>query len=214
MAYQLVIFDFDGTLADSFGWFVAAVNRLAGTQGFRRIEPEELDVLRGLDARAVLGHIGVPIWKLPRLARIMRAEMSREITGIQLFPGIDELLRSIAGRGLQIALVTSNSELNARRVLGAHNAALIQHWECGAGLFGKRRKLRRVLRTTGTPPGAAICIGDEIRDFEAARIERIPFGAVCWGFTRPDTLAALGPEALFTTVQEISDALAPCRGVP
>jgi phosphoglycolate phosphatase len=214
MAYQLVIFDFDGTLADSFGWFVSAVNRLAGTQGFRRIEPGELEALRGLDARAVLAHIGVPVWKLPRLARILRAEMARDITGIRLFPGIDELLKSLSAGGVQIALVTSNSELNARRVLGAENAALIRHWECGAALFGKRRKLRRVLRSARTPPAATICIGDEIRDFEAARVERIAFGAVCWGFTRPDTLAALGPEALFTTVREISTAVTPRVALP
>jgi phosphoglycolate phosphatase len=209
LAYHLVIFDFDGTLADTFGWFVAAVNRLAADEGIRRIEPDELEVLRGLDARRVIAHLGVPVWKLPRLARLLRAEMTREITGIRLFPGVTELLSELTAAGVELAVVTSNSAMNVRRVLGPGNANLIRYWECGAELFGKRLKLRRVLQRSRTLPGAAMAIGDEIRDFEAARVEKIPFGAVTWGFTRPESLAALAPEALFRTVQEIGETIAP-----
>ena len=203
MSYRLAIFDFDGTLADSFPWFLGMVNGLADAHGFRRIEEHEVETLRGLGARQVVGHLGVPAWKLPRIAHQMRRQMARDIGGIALFPGVDRLLRELAGQGIGLAVVTSNSIDNVRRVLGPDSAALIHHYECGASIFGKRPKLRAVLRASGVPAAKAICIGDEIRDFEAARAEGIPFGAVSWGYTNPEALRALAPEEMFVSLEEI-----------
>ncbi len=203
MLYRLAIFDFDGTLADSFPWFLGMVNGLADEHGFRRIEEHEIGMLRGQGARQVVGHLGVPAWKLPRIAHQMRRQMSRDIGGIALFPGVDRLLRKLAGREVRLAVVTSNSIGNVRQILGPDSAALIRHYECGASIFGKRPKLRAVLRDSGVPAAEAICIGDEIRDFEAARAEGIPFGAVTWGYTNPEALQALAPEEVFACPEEI-----------
>jgi phosphoglycolate phosphatase len=207
MLYKLAIFDFDGTLADSFPWFLGMVNGLADAHGFRRIEEHEIEMLRGLGARQVAGHLGVPAWKLPRIAREMRRQMARDIGGIALFPGVDRLLRDLAGRGIRLAVVTSNSIDNVRRVLGPDSAALIHHYECGASIFGKRPKLRAVLRASGVPASQAICIGDEIRDLEAARAEGIAFGAVTWGYTNPEALRAQNPEEMFEGPEEILQRL-------
>jgi phosphoglycolate phosphatase len=203
MLHRLAIFDFDGTLADSFPWFLGMVNGLADEHGFRRIEEHEIEMLRGQGARQVAGHLGVPAWKLPRIAHDMRRRMARDIGGIALFPGVDRLLRGLAGRGIRLAVVTSNSLGNVRQVLGPDSAALIQHYECGASLFGKRPRLRAVLRASGVPAAEAISIGDEIRDLEAARAEGIPFGAVTWGYTNPEALRALAPEEVFASLEEI-----------
>ncbi|HTG32482.1 MAG TPA: HAD hydrolase-like protein [Thermoanaerobaculia bacterium] len=207
MLYRLAIFDFDGTLADSFPWFLGMVNGLADAHGFRRIEEHEIEMLRGQGARQIAGHFGVPAWKLPRIAHDMRRQMTRDIAGIALFPGVDRLLRELAGRGIRLAIVTSNSLGNVRQVLGPDSAALIQHYECGASLFGKRPKLRAVLRASGVPAAEAISIGDEIRDLEAARAEGIAFGAVTWGYTNPEALRAQNPEKMFVSPEEILQKL-------
>ena len=207
MRYRLAIFDFDGTLADSFPWFRGVMNRLADEHRFRRIEDHEVETLRGQSARQLVERLGVPAWKLARIARGMRKHMAREIGQIALFPGVDLLLRGLAVRGVRLAIVTSNSIENVRQVLGPQNAALIQDYECGASIFGKRPKLRAVLRATRIPAAAAICIGDEIRDLEAARAEGIAFGAVSWGYTNPETLRALGPQEMFGSLEEILDRL-------
>jgi phosphoglycolate phosphatase len=213
-SYQLAIFDFDGTLADSFGWFVGVINQVAGRFRFDRIDPRELDTLRGYDARAIIRHLRVPMWKMPLVARDLRARMNRDIGSIALFPGVGEMLARLAERGVAIAVVSSNSAENARAVLGPRNAALVRHMECGAAVFGKRRKLRKVLRAAGVRPAAALCIGDEIRDLHAARAEGIPFGAVTWGYTKGDALRALSPEIVFDRVEEIVARIAPPAGDP
>lgn len=208
MRYRLAIFDFDGTLADSFPWFLVVMNRLADEHGFRRIEEHEVETLRGRSARQMVEHLGVPAWKLPRIGRDFRRYMAQDIARIALFPGVDRLLRGLADQGIRTAVVTSNSIDNVRQILGPDNAALIQHYACGVSIFGKRAKLRGVLRSSGIAAAEAISIGDEIRDLEAARAEGIAFGAVSWGYTNPEALQAHAPEETFSTVDEILRKLA------
>ncbi len=207
MRYRLAIFDFDGTLADSFSWFLGIVNVLADEHGFQRMEEHEVETLRGQAARQIVAHLKVPAWKLPRVAHQMRQLMARDIGRIPLFPGVDQVLRELAGRGVRLAVVTSNSVENVRQVLGPESAALIHYYGCGASMFGKRPKLRAVLRSAGIPAVEAICIGDEVRDLEAARAEGIAFGAVAWGYTTPRALRAHAPEEVFESVEEIAEKL-------
>jgi phosphoglycolate phosphatase len=207
MRYRLVIFDFDGTLADTFPWFLQVVNTVADAHGFRRIQTHEVDALRGSDARTIVRHLGIPWWKLPRIARHMRTLAAADDAPIVLFDGADRLLCQLARRGITLAIVTSNTYETVRRALGPETAALIAHYECGTPAFGKRRRFRRVLRATGVPRHEALAIGDEIRDREAAAKEGIAFGAVAWGFTRIEALAADRHIATFARMDDIAAAL-------
>ena len=207
MSYRLAIFDFDGTLADSLPWFMGAMNECADRFGFRRVEPHEMETLRGYEARRIIAHVGAPMWKMPLIARHMRTRMEADIGGITLFPGVERLLGELTAAGIRIAIVTSNSAENVRRVLGPRNAALVHHLECGVSILGKQPRLRKVLRAAGIPAAQAISIGDEIRDLHASRAAGIPFGAVGWGFTTLDALRALNPDAVFRTMDEMIDAL-------
>ena len=203
MKYKLVIFDFDGTLADSFPWFAQVANSIADTYKFRRIEESDIETLRGYSARQIIQHLGVPMWKLPLIARHMRALTAKEIGKIGLFAGVERMLQRLSDEGVILAMVTSNSCANVRAVLGPANAALITHYECDASMFGKRPRFRRVLKQTGLRPSEALCVGDEVRDAEAANRDRIPFGAVAWGFTNIATLQAHAPTEVFERVDEI-----------
>ena len=206
--YQLAIFDFDGTLIDSFGWFLGALDRLAERHRFRRIRPEELDELRGLDARTVIRRLEVAWWRLPAITRDARRLAAVDLDRLQLFNGVEAMLAALAEAGVQLAVVSTNSRENVERALGA-SARLIDHYDCGGGLFRKRAGLRRVLRRAGVAPARALCIGDEIRDWRAARSAGIAFGAATWGFTRREALAALGPEHVFDNIEAIARCLAP-----
>jgi phosphoglycolate phosphatase len=94
------------------------------------------------------------------------------------------------------------------KYFGPEHAALIRYYECGAPLFVKRGKLTSVLKQSGVRPGEAIFIGDEIRDFEAARAEGIPFGAVAWGYTHVEALEACAPSEVFADVAEVVEKVA------
>jgi phosphoglycolate phosphatase len=205
---RLAIFDLDGTLSDSFPWFLRIVNSVADKHGFRRIADHEIDMVRGKGSREIVKFFQVPAWKLPLIARDMRRMKGEQIDGIPLFPGVDRLLQTLAAKGVATAMVSSDSEENVRRALGPANARLISHYACGASLFGKARKFRRALKMAGVPAVDAICIGDEVRDIEAARKAGIAFGAVSWGYATPQALEALKPDTMFTSMDEMIARLA------
>lgn len=203
MKYKLIIFDFDGTLADTLPWVLSIIDRLADKHKIGRIDPNQIDTLRHYDARQMIKHLHVPFWKIPRIAKDMRSWMAGQTQQIPLFTGITPLLKQLSERGLLLALVSSNSTHNVCQVLGQENAACFQYLDCGASIFGKHSKFKTILRASGVRPGEALCVGDEIRDIEAARKAHIPFGAVAWGYTHVDALRARQPEHVFTRVDEI-----------
>jgi phosphoglycolate phosphatase len=203
MPYTLAIFDLDGTLSDSLPWFRNHVNGVADTFGFRRVADEDIEPLRRARPNEILERLGVPHWKVPMIARHMRKLKTAHIRDIPLFPGAGEMLRALKDAGLTLAIVTSDSEANARTQLGKANAALFSEFACRASLFGKTAKIRRVLKRTGADPARAIAIGDEVRDVEAARAAGIACGAVTWGYATPETLRALKPDLVFERMDDI-----------
>jgi phosphoglycolate phosphatase len=208
MSYSLAIFDLDGTLADSFPWFVGVLNTVARKFAFREVAEGEIEPLRHGSTHDILRKLEVPLWKVPQIARHMRAQKRAEMAQIPLFLGVGAMLRALAASGVTLAVVSSDDEANVRAILGPDNAALIAHFACGASLFGKASKFKRVMRAAGVGPGATIAIGDEIRDIEAARAAGIACAAVTWGYAAPQALRARGPDLVFEHLAEVAPGLA------
>jgi phosphoglycolate phosphatase len=201
--YKLAIFDLDGTLHDSLPWFLRVMNSIADKHRFKRIQANDVEMLRGKSSREIITYLQVPIWRIPVIARDMRRLKSESINTIPLFTGVDLMLQELSQLGVALAVVSSDAENNARKALGA-NAALISQFACGASLFGKAAKYKVILKRTGIAAANAICIGDEVRDGEAARAAGIDFGAVCWGFAKTEALQAASPVLMFERVSDIS----------
>ena len=207
MNYNLFIFDFDGTLADSADWMIRTFNDIAGTHGLRRVSDSEIDMLRGRSNREIVSYLGVPAWRIPAIATDMRKRVAAAADQIKLFAKVDRLLRTLRDAGVQIAIVSSNSEANVRKILGLENAGYVHHYDCGANLFGKARKLRRVMKRAGVEPHATLCIGDETRDIEAAREVGAACAAVTWGYATVQVLADHKPTLLFGSIEELMEKI-------
>jgi len=208
---RLVIFDFDGTLSDSGGWFLSIMDHLSDRYGFRHIGKHEVEPLRRLPTRDVIRHLRVPRWKLPFIARYVRRLFGRHTHQVHLFDGVPEMLAAIEATGIGIAVVTSNSEANARAVLGPENAARIGWWACGASLFGKAPKFRKVLKASGIPASHTLSIGDETRDIDAARETGVRAGAALWGYANPEALAHLNPDLAFASPDAVTGYIASAK---
>jgi phosphoglycolate phosphatase len=208
MAYTLVIFDLDGTLADSFSWFRTVINGVAREYGFRQIVDDEVEPLRRAGAREILHPLGVPRWKLPAIARRLRALKREQLDALSLFPGAPSMLHTLRDSGLTLTLVSSDNEDNARRQLG-ENAAVFSHFACGASIFGKAAKFKAVMCRARVTAAQTIAIGDQVRDIEAARAAGIACGAATWGYSATDALIAMKPDMVFQNMNDIAAQLAP-----
>lgn len=187
MPYRLLIFDFDGTLADTFAWFKAAVPGMIARHRLNPVSEAEMEALRGAHGREVMARFGVRWWQLPVIAADMRLRMAKDAHTVSLFPGVTEALDALHAKGVKMAVVSSNAEGVVRAVL-ADRQALIAKYACGAGVFGKHAHFRRVLAQTRLAPADVIAIGDELRDLDAARQVGLAFGAVSWGYTKAEAL--------------------------
>jgi phosphoglycolate phosphatase len=205
-AYSLAIFDFDGTLADSFPWFCTILNQIARRFGFREVAPDEIEGLRALGTREIVARLGVPAWKMPMIAMHMRRLSAENASKVDLFSGAAEMLGTLAAHGVKVAVVSSNGEALIRAQLGSA-AAHVSCFNCGSSLWGKARKFKAVLRRLDIAPAAAIAIGDEIRDIEAARSAGIAAGAVTFGYNTADALRGHRPELVFDTYAELVNRL-------
>jgi phosphoglycolate phosphatase len=205
--YRLVIFDFDGTLADSLPWFRASFHDMVARFNLTPVPVEEMEGLRGLSAREIMARLNVSTWQLPAIVSDMRKRKLAAASEISLFKGIPAMLTELQRLGIEAAIVSSDSEASVRQVLGPA-ASLITRFDCGAAVFGKHWKFRRVARKLGAKPSETICIGDEIRDIEAAKAAGMDSGAVAWGYAVPSALLAAGPTHLFNSVEEMTQRLA------
>jgi phosphoglycolate phosphatase len=203
MRYRLAIFDFDGTLADSFPFFVQVFNQLAEQHGFNKIDPDLAPTFRLCNARQIMKQVGMPDWKLPFVVKSFTSLMRQNAASISLFEDVDGLLLHLANKGVTLAIVSSNSYENVSQILGPANTKLISQLECGMSMFGKPARIQKVLKKTGVPCREVIYIGDQVADLEAARKEKVDFGAVSWGYETIESLRKHFPEEEFDTVSAI-----------
>jgi phosphoglycolate phosphatase len=200
----LVVFDFDGTLADSFQLFLKTFDAASEIYGFRPFDRDKMDVLRAMEASEVLKHHGVRFWQLPAIARTTRLLMTRGIGGVNLVEGLDATLQWLHQTGCDLAILTSNSRANVESVLGRELCCLFTHFECGVSIFTKDRALTKVIRTIGCRRDETLLIGDEIRDLKAAKMVGVSFGAVAWGYNSLECLVAHGADETFHSPRDLA----------
>lgn len=203
MKYKLVIFDFDGTLANSFPWFVKMMNIVTEKFNLKKIEKNKIAELRKLDSLSFLKYLNVPLYKLPAISMFIRNMMSENIDEIQIFDGIEELFYQLKEKGHKIAIVSTNSEENIIQVLGDELIKMNDFFVGGVSVFGKESKLKKVIKMSGVKLEDSIYIGDELRDVMASKKIGMPCGAVVWGVNDADSLAEIEPDELFYEVGQI-----------
>jgi phosphoglycolate phosphatase len=202
MDYAFVLWDFDGTLADTFTIMVKAYNALAQTRGFHPIDDPES--AHRLDPLALLRRLGIPLARLPTVVAGVLAAVRREMPNVPLFPGVAGVLEALGRSGLRMAVLSSNSRENVLACLRANGAQ--DYFEAVVGyrrVFGKGRAIRRLIRTRGFEGRRAIYVGDEVRDVAAARQAGIDIAAVTWGYNTRELLAAQGADFLVDSPDEL-----------
>src|SRR5512136_2075732 len=102
MGYNLAVFDFDGTLANTLPWFASVLNEVADRYGFRHIDPSEYDTFREMNAIEIMKYLDISPLKVPAMATYVRKRMAHEVEEIELVPGMADVLRALAAAGVAL----------------------------------------------------------------------------------------------------------------
>lgn len=204
---KLIVFDFDGTLADTLETLVRITNRLAPEFGYPPIDDRQLADLQHLSSWEIIKLSRVSLWKIPFLLRRVKQEFQREVANVKLFPGIIEVLATLRAQGYRLGIVSSNSESNIRFLLRQYHIEHLFEFVTAAHTFGKGGAIAKILRQYNIPKSDAIYVGDEIRDIQAARSIGIKIVAVGWGFNHPTALMSKQPDLFITKPKALLIAL-------
>jgi phosphoglycolate phosphatase len=211
MTQKVIIFDFDGTIADTVDALVSIANRLALDFGYVPITPDELALLRNLTAREIIKHSGISLLKIPFLVKKVKGELKNKIRELQPIAGVQEALIELNSQGYRLGIITSNSQENVTEFLKYHNLDyLFDFIYSGVTIFGKTTIINNVLRQKQLKTNTVIYVGDETRDIEASKKANIKVIAVTWGFNSSEALAQQNPDFLIDKPSELLDVVKKC----
>ena len=212
---RAVLFDFDGTFADSAPDLAAAVNAMRTARGLQPLAPAAVRPYASMGARGLL-RIGFDMTPEHRDYVPMRDEFL-DLYGqalcvhTRLFPGMAELLAELVAREIAWGIVTNKSSRFTTRLveeLGVSPACVI----CGDStphLKPHPAPLLAAAAQLNLPPAACAYVGDDLRDIQAARAAGMHCVAVQWGYHGTDTPgpASWNADALISHPAELLEHL-------
>ncbi len=188
-APKAVLFDLDGTLADTAPDLAAAVNKLRTDRG---LPPSSFDLLRPVASAGARGLIGVAFGVTPADAGFdaLRTEFlanyaARIAERTTLFDGVAALLQTIEKRGLRWGVVTNKPARYTDALLpliGLEHAACSVSGDTTAHPKPHPEPLFEACRRMGLAAQDCWYVGDDLRDIQAGKAAGMPTVAAAWGY--------------------------------
>ncbi|MDD5198973.1 MAG: HAD-IA family hydrolase [Terrimicrobiaceae bacterium] len=194
---RVLVFDFDGTIADTFSHGLEILNSMAAEFGYQPLSAEDLPKARDMTTRQLMRHLGISSRRLPMIAHKGVGRLRARIHEIQPIPGVPEALRALHAQGRRLGIITSNSEENVGLFLKNHDLDFFDFVRSSSRLMGKARVIRQAMKREHFDADEVLFIGDETRDIEACRRAGIRCAAVTWGYNSRRSLEAQRPHCLF-----------------
>lgn len=200
--YKYIVFDFDGTIADSRNVFIALYNELAIKHGYGQITAMNLQQLRGMSIAQRCKLLKVPMYKVPFLASTVIKQFGDSVPMLQFNEGMKELLQSLGENNVQTAVLSSNSQKNIQQFFDI-NGIRINDIFCSRSIFGKHILINKFLKQKNLKPSDILYIGDELRDVIACKKSGVSMAWVSWGYDSIESLENNKPDYVIHNPVEI-----------
>lgn len=196
-----VIFDFDGTIADTLPIAIECAESVLGDMG---LTDAKINRYKNMTVRQLINELNVPYHRIPKYVVLARSFIKQNISSIKVFKGLDKVIKKLHDEGYRLYIVSSNSVENINKILS--NNELIQYFESivgGVGVFGKTIALKSTIKKYKIDKTSCIYIGDEVRDIKASNKVGLPVISVVWGFNGEKILNNNNPEYIAKTPADI-----------
>lgn len=202
---KLVVFDFDGVIADTIHLAVNTANRMLCEEGYAaRITGEHI-MEKGI--KGVIKDLKIPTYKLLFHIKEGHRIVNCEIGSVKLFPGIKAAIKKMK-RDYKLAMVTGNSKDNIRKVLSKNGMeGIFDFTIAGVSIFGKASKIKKAMKIAKVRNEEAVYIGDVVEDIDAARKAGIRVICVGWGFSSRKLLEGNEPDYMVESPDELPEMI-------
>lgn len=207
--FDLIVFDWDGTLMDSAGAIVRAMQAATRDLGLAEIPEERARYVIGLGLGDALRH-AVPDLdeaSYPRMVERYRHHYLSSDHELTLFDGVAEMIDALAARGHMLAVATGKSRLGLNRALGHSGLGVYFHaTRCADECFSKPHPamLEELMDELGAVPERTLMIGDTTHDLQMAKNARTAGVAVSFGAHPVAALEAEAPLACVHAPRELA----------
>ena len=210
--FRLLVFDWDGTLADSTAIIVGSLQQACRDLGLPSPDDETARFVIGLGLADALRHVAPTLASehYPRLSERYRHHYLARDPEILLFAGARELLDELAARGFLLAVATGKSRVGLARALsqlGVGHRFVASR--CADEGFPKPHPdmLLNLMDRCGVGPAETLMIGDTTHDMQLARNAGAEALGVAYGAHAEARLADLSPLAIVASIAELAEWL-------
>lgn len=213
----IIVFDLDGTLADTAPDLMATLNMLLAREGLATLPVERAGSLIGAGAKALIargfesaGRDLSPERHEALFADFIAHYGENLCVESRLFPGVTEAMDTLESAGFDFAVCTNKMERHSKLLLEELGVASRFSAICGRDTFAFHkpdpRHLTETIAMAGADHARAVMVGDSLTDIATARAAGIPVVAVPFGYT-DKPVAELGPDVVIGHFDELHRAV-------
>jgi phosphoglycolate phosphatase len=210
-----VVFDFDGTIADSKAIVLSAYNQVAEKHRFKPMVEADIEVLSRLSFPERCRKMDVPLYKVPSMIVEVTRLYKNVVDSVAAFDGMLPVLETLHRHGITVGIISTNAAENIQRFLARNGMdSVVQRVHCSSNMFGKDKVISRYLKKYGLSPEQVLYVGDEERDVVACRKTKLRVLSVSWGLEALDVLTRAGPDFIAHQPTDILQRVAELNGLP
>jgi phosphoglycolate phosphatase len=205
---KYVIFDFDGTIADTLPFSFQKFLEMARLLNIEDLTDKEIiKEIRSKSYQELLKDNFKRSWlKIPFIINViknMQVELEKEMHNIKFFSGMKKFLFNLKKEGYKLAIISSNRVENINKFIKHNDLDIFDFVHGKTDLFGKSGYLGKFLTDFKLDKSEVVYVGDEIRDVEACKKTGIKIIGVSWGLHTVEALNKAGVDYIVEKPSEI-----------
>lgn len=203
MGFKLLVFDFDGTLADTLEHGRQILNALSEEYGYLSLRAEDVPRAKDMTLREFIRFLRIPKRKVPALLKRGTQMLRATLEEIRPHAQMDTAIRELVAEGWRLGILTSNSAENVDLFLKRHDMEGFEFISSVSKLTGKHKHMKAILKTFSLRPEEMLYVGDETRDVKSAHKAKVPVAACTWGYNSAAALKVFAPTFLVHHPEEL-----------
>lgn len=203
MKYKCIIFDFDGTLANSENVIFYAYNVLARKYGYKEITREYVEELKHLHIHNVAKDLEIPYLKVfPLIKKGQKIVKEHSSLMNPYEENLKDILENLKDMVSYMGIISSNTKKNIKSFLKEEKIDTMD-FIVSSPLFSKENKIKKIMKKFELEPQDILYVGDETRDIEACKKAKVDVASVTWGYNTKELLSKENPTYFIDALEDL-----------